>query len=245
MPVTIGTRLGPYEVKARLGQGGMGVVWMARDSYLGREVALKVLPDEFAADPERLARFESEARLLAQLNHPNIAQVFGLEVSGGTRALVMELIEGPTLAERLHGEKLPLEECLAIAHQLAEALAEAHEHGIVHRDLKPQNVKLTRGGRVKVLDFGLAKRGPLVEDRPAEETTLAGSTQPGAVLGTAGYMAPATRDSHWRRRGNSSGRWSSVRERPKSTITTVGSVAPSIVTKMRYGRSGEHGSSIP
>jgi len=190
IPVTVGARLGPYEITVKLGEGGMGVVWGARDTYLGRDVALKVLPEEFAADPERLARFESEAKLLAQLNHPNIAQIFGLEVSGDTRALVMELVDGPTLAERIEAGVIPLDESLSIARQIADALAEAHDRGIVHRDLKPQNIKLARGGRVKVLDFGIAKRHAVAGSQIGDATTLAGATQAGTVLGTVGYMAP-------------------------------------------------------
>ncbi|HQR66052.1 MAG TPA: serine/threonine-protein kinase, partial [Thermoanaerobaculia bacterium] len=158
MALAPGTRLGPYEVTAKLGEGGMGVVWRAKDSRLGREVALKVLPEELAADPERLDRFEREARLLARLNHPNIAQIHGLEVGDDTRAIVMELVEGPTLAQRLSEGALPLAEFFSLARQIAEALAEAHDNGIVHRDLKPQNIKLAPGGKVKVRDFGLAKQ---------------------------------------------------------------------------------------
>ena len=154
----IGTRLGPYEITAKLGEGGMGLVFRAKDFQLGREVALKVLPEGFTQDPERLARFEREAKLLAQLNHPNIAQVHGLEVQGDIRALVMELVEGPTLSERLEGGPLPFDESLSISLQIAQALEEAHEKGIVHRDMKPQNVKAPTEGKVKVLDFGLAKR---------------------------------------------------------------------------------------
>ena len=152
-----GTRLGPFEITVKLGEGGMGEVWRAHDSKLKRDVAIKVLPAAFVADRERLARFEREAQLLAQLNHPNIAQIYGMETSGDAHALVMELVEGPTLADRLAQGALPLEECLAIAKQIAEALEEAHEKGIVHRDLKPQNVKASREGKTKVLDFGLAK----------------------------------------------------------------------------------------
>ncbi len=201
MSLTLGTRLGPYEITAKLGEGGMGEVWRARDFHLGREVALKVLPEGFTADPERAARFEREAKLLASLNHPNIAQVFGLEaVPDGTRALVMELVEGPTLAERMARGALSVEECCAIAGQIAEALEEAHERGIVHRDLKPQNVKAPLEGRVKVLDFGLAKAldpttgkgsspsaSPILMNSP---TLTAAGTQLGMILGTAAYMAP-------------------------------------------------------
>jgi serine/threonine protein kinase len=153
----IGSKLGPYDITAKLGEGGMGEVYRATDSNLRREVAIKVLPAAFIADAERLARFEREAQLLAQLHHPNIASIFGLEASGGARALVVELVDGPTLAERLASGPLPVEECLAIAVQLAQALEAAHAKGIVHRDLKPQNIKASVDGKVKVLDFGLAK----------------------------------------------------------------------------------------
>ena len=193
MTVAPGTRLGPYEITADLGEGGMGEVYRATDTKLKREVALKLLPEAFIEDPERLARFEREAQLLAQLHHPNIASIFGLEESDGVRALVMELVEGPTLAERLDSGPLPLEECLLVARQIAEALEAAHEKGIVHRDLKPANVKLRPDGTVKVLDFGLAK---------AWESESAGSglslsptvtshhTRAGVILGTAAYMSP-------------------------------------------------------
>jgi Tol biopolymer transport system component len=197
MTLAAGSRLGPYEITAKLGEGGMGVVWKAKDSHLGREVALKVLPEGFTADPERLARFEREAKLLAQLNHPNIAQVHGLEVSGETRALVMELVEGPTLAERLEAGPLPLDESLAIARQIAEALEEAHEKGIIHRDLKPQNIKASLEGKVKVLDFGLAKAtdpagaaSSSASQLAASPTLTLGATVHGVILGSAAYMAP-------------------------------------------------------
>ncbi len=197
-----GSRLGPYEVTGRLGEGGMGEVWRATDPKLKREVAIKVLPAAFTEDPERLARFEREAQLLAQLHHPNIASIFGLEESDGVRALVMELVEGPTLAERLQAGPLSLEECLSIARQIAEALEEAHSKGIVHRDLKPQNVKAPVDGKVKVLDFGLAKamdppgassaadlaRSPTIMNSPT--MTAAHGTQLGVILGTAAYMSP-------------------------------------------------------
>src|SRR5262245_44539199 len=140
----IGSRLGPYEITAKLGEGGMGEVYRATDSKLKREVAIKVLPAAFVADRERLERFQREAQLLAQLHHANIASIFGLEESEGVRALVMELVEGPTLGEKLEQGRVPLDEAIAIAKQIAEALEAAHEKGIVHRDLKPQNVKLTR-----------------------------------------------------------------------------------------------------
>jgi len=192
----IGTKLGSYEITAKLGEGGMGVVYKAKDFHLGREVALKLLPEAFVRDPERLARFEREAKVLASLNHPKIAQVYGLEIQEETRALVMELVEGPTLAERLESGPLPLDECLSIAGQIAEALEEAHEKGIVHRDLKPANVKVDPDDRVKVLDFGLAKAmsgdgGITSASALANSPTLTqGATAQGVILGTAAYMAP-------------------------------------------------------
>jgi len=192
----IGERVGPYRIEALLGEGGMGVVYRATDSQLGREVALKVLPDRFSEDPRRVARFEREAKLLASLNHPNVAQIYGLATSGERQALVMELVDGPTLAERMASETLPLADSLAIARQVAEALEEAHEKGIVHRDLKPQNVKAPHDGRVKVLDFGLAKAyagdvSAVSSDDTSQSPTIANTgTQAGAVLGTAAYMAP-------------------------------------------------------
>jgi len=197
MRLAAGTRLGPYEIVAPLGAGGMGEVYRAKDPNLGREVALKVLPQSLAHDAERLARFEREAKLLAQLNHPNIAHVYGLETSGETRALVMELVEGPTLAERLVRGPIPLEESLSIARQVAEALEEAHEKGIVHRDLKPQNIKASIEGRVKVLDFGLAKAldptagsSSFPSELAQSPTLTLGATVQGVILGTAAYMAP-------------------------------------------------------
>jgi len=195
----IGTRLGPYEVTAKLGEGGMGVVYRATDGHLGREVALKVLPEGLTSDAERLARFEREAKVLASLNHPNIAQIYGFEKSGEVRALVMELVEGPTLADTLAAGPIPLSETLSIARQIAEALEEAHEKGIVHRDLKPQNVKVSPDGKTKVLDFGLAKAldpatgasGVGSASQLAQSPTLTfGATEMGVILGTASYMAP-------------------------------------------------------
>jgi eukaryotic-like serine/threonine-protein kinase len=157
MPLTPGARIGAYEVVSALGAGGMGEVFRARDTKLNRDVALKVLPDSFATDVERLARFKREAQLLAALNHTNIGAIYGLEDSNGVQALVLELVDGPTLADRIAEGPLPLDEALPIAKQIAEALEAAHEQGIIHRDLKPANIKLKPDGSVKVLDFGLAK----------------------------------------------------------------------------------------
>ena len=157
MPIQLGTHLGPYEILSAIGAGGMGEVYRARDSKLDRNVAIKVLPDAFARDAERMARFQREAKLLASLDHPNIASIYGLEDSGGTRALVMQLVEGPTLADRIKAGPIPVDEAVGIARQIADALEYAHERGIIHRDLKPANVKVTNDNTVKVLDFGLAK----------------------------------------------------------------------------------------
>ncbi len=184
-----------YRLTAKLGEGGMGEVWRASDSKLGREVAVKLLPAAFTADPERLARFEREAQLLAQLNHPNIAQIYGIEASGEGHALVLELVEGPTLAERLKQGPLPLDEALVVARQIAEALEEAHGKGIIHRDLKPQNVKVTPDDRVKVLDFGLARaidpgRSSSPDELARSPTLTSAGTMLGVILGTAAYMSP-------------------------------------------------------
>ncbi len=193
MTLASGTRLGPYEILAPLGAGGMGEVYRARDTKLSREVAIKILPEAFAQDAERLARFQREAQVLASLNHPNIAHIHGLEESGGARALVLELVEGETLAERIAQGPLPVEEALEVARQIADALEAAHEKGIIHRDLKPANVKRTPEGKVKVLDFGLAKalaREGSSPDVTSSPTMTAASTQAGVVIGTAAYMSP-------------------------------------------------------
>ena len=192
MPLSTGIRLGHYDVVALLGEGGMGQVWRATDTQLNRQVALKILPDAFADDPDRLARFQREAQVLASLNHPGIAQIHGIEESEGTRALVLELVEGPTLAERIAQAPIPLDEALPIAKQIAEALEAAHEAGVIHRDLKPANIKVRDDGTVKVLDFGLAKA--LQRDTggdPSESPTMtAAATAAGVIMGTAAYMSP-------------------------------------------------------
>ena len=194
MTLTTGTKLGSYEILAPIGAGGMGEVYQAHDTKLGRDVAIKVLPEAFAHDPERLSRFQREAKMLASLNHPNIATIYGLEQSNGTSDLVMELVSGETLAERVTQDgAVPIEEALAIAKQIAEALEAAHEKGIIHRDLKPANVKVTPEGKVKVLDFGLAKAfaGDGANEDPSNSPTLSmAATMHGVILGTAAYMSP-------------------------------------------------------
>ena len=198
MALTPGTRIGSYLVTAAIGQGGMGQVFRARDTKLNRDVALKVLPDSFAHDTERVARFTREAQTLAALNHPNIAAIYGLAEEGSLTALVMELVEGDDLAQRIARGAIPLDEVLPVARQIADALEAAHEQGIVHRDLKPANIKVRPDGTVKVLDFGLAKamergpatgdHGPGVADSPT--ITTPAMTQAGMILGTAAYMSP-------------------------------------------------------
>jgi len=191
MALTAGTRLGSYEVLAPLGAGGMGEVYQARDTKLGRDVALKVLPEAFAHDADRVARFEREAQVLASLNHPNIATIHGLEESGGSCYLVMELVPGKTLAERVASGALPVEEVLRICIQIADALGAAHQKGITHRDVKPANIKVTPEGRVKVLDFGLAKAAHESQaEEQADAETMTEMTQTGAILGTPSYMSP-------------------------------------------------------
>ena len=192
MSLEPGQSIGPHKVVRLLGEGGMGQVWQATDTQLNRQVALKILPDAFADDPDRLARFTREAQILASLNHPNIAAIYGIEESEGTRALVLELVEGPTLADRIAHGAMPIEEALPIAKQIAEALEAAHEAGVIHRDLKPANIKVREDGTVKVLDFGLAKAlDPSPEGDPSQSPTLtAAATQMGVIMGTAAYMSP-------------------------------------------------------
>jgi eukaryotic-like serine/threonine-protein kinase len=192
MPLAASTRLGPYEIVAPLGAGGMGEVYRARDAKLGRDVALKVLPPLFAADPDRRARFTREAHVLASLNHPNIAAIYGIEETEGITALVLELVEGPTLADRIARGPVPIDEALKLATQIADALDAAHEKGIVHRDLKPANIKVTEDGRVKVLDFGLAKAltDEAAPDASLSPTMTAMASRLGVIVGTAAYMSP-------------------------------------------------------
>jgi serine/threonine protein kinase/Tol biopolymer transport system component len=189
----IGKTLAHYEITSQLGKGGMGEVYQAKDQKLGRDVAIKVLPEEFAKDTDRVARFQREAKLLASLNHTNIAAIYGLEESSGTSFLVLELVEGDTLAEQIKRGPIPVEEFLKLALQIAEALEAAHEKGVIHRDLKPGNIKVTPDGKVKVLDFGLAKAfaGEQAELNPSTSPTLSDmATQQGVILGTAAYMSP-------------------------------------------------------
>jgi eukaryotic-like serine/threonine-protein kinase len=188
-----GARLGPYEITGTLGAGGMGEVYRARDIKLERDVAIKILPHLFTRDPERLRRFEREARLLASLNHPHIGGIYGFEEGDGVPALVLELVEGETLADGLRQGALLVPEALTIARQIVDALEIAHERGIVHRDLKPANIKITPNGVVKVLDFGLAK--VVADDGSApgltdSATVTIGGTREGVILGTPAYMSP-------------------------------------------------------
>src|SRR5260370_13288931 len=193
MGFSAGTRLGPYEIQAPLGAGGMGEVYRARDTKLRRDVAIQILPQVFTSDEERLAGFERESRMLAALNHPHIGAIYGVEDADSVHALVLELVEGDTLAERLRRGSVPVAEALAIARQIADALESAHEKGIVHRDLKPANIKITPDGNVKVLDFGLAKATPndaVGFDLGQSPTLPVEATCAGAILRTAAYMRP-------------------------------------------------------
>src|SRR5271155_4428197 len=191
MSLTPDAKLGPYEIVSLLGAGGMGEVYRARDSRLRREVAIKVLPSELSLDSDRMRRFEQEALATAALNHPNILAVFDIGTSEGSPYVVSELLEGETLRERLRGGSIALRKTLDYALQIAHGLAAAHEKGIIHRDLKPENLFLTKDGRVKILDFGLAK---LTQADPASHTsipTMTHATEAGMVMGTAGYMSPS------------------------------------------------------
>ncbi len=199
LALTPGTRLGVYDITAAIGEGGMGQVYRATDSTLGRQVAIKILPDVFAADPDRMARFEREAKTLTSLNHPHIGAIYGFEKTGGAHALVMELVEGDDLSQRIARGAIPLDEALPIAKQIADALEAAHEQGIIHRDLKPANIKVRSDGTVKVLDFGLAKAmelGSGARDHGSGHPSISPTittpamTQAGMILGTAAYMSP-------------------------------------------------------
>src|SRR5262245_44565429 len=192
MPITVGTDLGSYEITALLGKGGMGEVWRARDTKLKRDVAIKILPEAFSLDHERVNRFQREAEVLASLNHPNIGAIYDLQQADDTRFLVLELVEGDTLAERIARGPIPLEDALEIAKQICEALEAAHERGIIHRDLKPANVKITPEGKVKVLDFGLAKatETQLPSATLSNSPTMLSGTMGRMIIGTAAYMSP-------------------------------------------------------
>ena len=194
MSVDVGTRLGSLEITALLGKGGMGEVYRARDTRLDRDVAIKTLPEEFAVDEDRLARFQREAKLLASLNHPNIAAIYGLEKFDSRHFLVLELVEGETLADHIARGTILVDESLRLAVQIAEALQAAHERGVIHRDLKPANIKITPDGTVKVLEFGLAKptsvESPDVEGLSNSPTLRTLASSPGMILGTAAYMSP-------------------------------------------------------
>jgi serine/threonine protein kinase len=189
LALTAGTRIGPYEIVTGLGAGGMGEVYRARDTKLNRDVALKVVPDSFANDAERLARFTREAQTLASLNHPNIAHIHGLDESNGVRALVMELVEGEDLSQRIARGPIPIDEALPIARQIAEALEAAHEQGIIHRDLKPANIKVRADGTVKVLDFGLAKLAHVGATGPSDVTASPTITSPAMMTGVESCWA--------------------------------------------------------
>ena len=189
----LGKTISHYKVLEKIGQGGMGEVYRATDTKLNRDVALKILPEQFASDTQRMGRFQREAEVLASLDHPNIGQIYGIEDAGQTKALVLQLIEGPTLADRIAQGPIPVEDALKIALQMAEGLEAAHEKGVIHRDLKPANIKITPEGQVKILDFGLAKalQGEAPDSSLSQSPTLTNAaTQAGVILGTAAYMSP-------------------------------------------------------
>jgi serine/threonine-protein kinase len=193
MALTIGTQLGSHEITGLLGKGGMGEVYRARDLKLKREVAIKILPEEFARDADRVSRFQREAEVLASLNHPNIAAIYDLEKENNATFLVLELVEGETLGDRIKRGPLHVEEALQIGKSICEALEAAHENGVIHRDLKPANIKITADGKVKVLDFGLAKaieRSPATMLSNSPTLLSMAATNAGMILGTAAYMSP-------------------------------------------------------
>src|SRR5579872_1447654 len=190
MALTFGTKLGPYEIQSPLGAGGMGEVYRAKDTRLGRDVALKILPESVAPDTDRLHRFQQEARTVAALNHPNILAVFDIGRDNGSPYLVSELLEGESLRDVLDRGALPQRKTIDYGVQIAYGLAAAHEKGIVHRDLKPENIFVARDGRIKILDFGLAKLTLPQGTLSSDAATMASQTETGVVMGTAGYMAP-------------------------------------------------------
>src|SRR5579862_4394390 len=189
MPIAAGTKLGPYEIQSQIGAGGMGEVYRARDSRLGREVAIKILPESFATDPERLRRFEQESQAVAALNHPNILAIYDVGTRDGSPYLVSELLEGENLRAILEKGPIPQRKAIEYAVQIANGLAAAHDKGIVHRDLKPDNLFICRDGRVKILDFGLAKLAAK-QDAAPDGPTMTSHTAAGVVMGTVSYMAP-------------------------------------------------------
>src|SRR5262245_31863155 len=190
MALTVGTQLGSHEITALLGKGGMGEVYRARDLKLKRDVAIKMLPSEFSRDAERVRRLQREAEVLASLNHVHIGAIYDVQSFDGAPCLVLEFVEGETLADRIARGPIPVDQALAIAAQIAEALEAAHERGIVHRDLKPANIKVTRAGDVKVLDFGLAKVSDLARQANPSTEAMTSVSTPGVILGTTAYMSP-------------------------------------------------------
>src|SRR5262245_51477490 len=192
MSLRVGTQLGALEVTAFIGRGGMGEVYRARDTKLKRDVAIKILPDEFSCDADRVSRFQRDAEGLASLNHPSIAAIYDLEEANGSQYLVLELVDGETLADCIARGRIPVEEALDIAKHICEALEAAHEKGVIHRDLKPSNVKISTDGKVKVLDFGLAKAmsGSATASTLSNSPTFESGTMGGAIIGTAAYMSP-------------------------------------------------------
>src|SRR5262247_1088054 len=193
MSLQIGQQLGSFEIASLIGKGGMGEVYRARDLKLKREVAIKILPEQFSRDHERVSRFQREAEVLASLNHSNIAAIHDLQEANGSRFLILELVEGETLADRIARGPIPIDEAVAIAKQITEGLEAAHEKGIIHRDLKPANIKLTKDGAVKVLDFGLARMGGAdgaATNLSNSPTLMSVASTPGMIMGTAAYMSP-------------------------------------------------------
>jgi eukaryotic-like serine/threonine-protein kinase len=236
--LTPGARIGPYEVTAQIGVGGMGEVYRATDTKLKRQVAIKVLPATLTTQPDRLVRFQREAEVLASLNHPNIAHVYGLDEADGVQALVMELVEGPTLADRIAQGAIPLDEALPIAKQIGEALEAAHEQGIIHRDLKPANIKVKPDGTVKVLDFGLAKAlepaGIRADASQSPTITTPAATMQGVILGTAAYMSPEQAKG----RPTDKRRTSATRWRPCSAANRTGR-GYRLTYRRRFARSSK------